>query len=155
MAVELVGLMFEFGGLVRPYLRSEQERLAKMYALDERELGIIEFIARKGPVPFSDVVGYTQFGRVAGASSSAISKVLSRLETGLKIIVKKPHPRDRRVPIVSLTKKGQVIATRAAAVRQRVYEDIYGAMAPNRSEEAALVRVFRRGRDVFLRLRIV
>jgi len=145
MPDNLVEMMLTFGSAVRPYMAAEMRGLAMTAGLTERELDILEFVARQGKATFSDIAEYAQERGRRGASNSRVSAALSALYSRHRLVDKRVNPEDQRQPIVTVTPKGRRLVDQVSELRTSIYEKIRAAMNPSESEANTLERVFQRG----------
>ena len=86
-------------------IRHHVDKILKPFDITTEQLHILKTIEIRGCITQREICN------TAGKSPANITRLLDRLEKK-KLIVRRDNPEDRRSQLVSLTKNGQVLATR-------------------------------------------
>ena len=75
------------------------------------------YMRRTGAIPIGEL------SKVFGHKPSSLTSMVDRMETR-KLIARKPHPKDRRSVMVSLTGQGRAIAERVEQSLQSIEKSV-------------------------------
>jgi len=145
-------LMFNFAIQVRRYRNREMSQVEATVNLTERSLAILEFIYEKRQVTFSEIAKELRILDLPQTSQSTISQAISALYIQQGLVKKRLNPQDQRQPIVTLTKKGKVVAEKLREVRTKVLTSVKTSMELSESDAHILEDVLERGIENFDKL---
>jgi MarR family transcriptional regulator, 2-MHQ and catechol-resistance regulon repressor len=115
------------------FAKSDESR--KNLGLEDSDFRILEVLLHKGPLPVNVI------GDKVELTTGSITTAVDRMEAKW-LVVRKNHPKDRRVRIVELTAKGRRLIERAYAQHEIVMERAMKHLS--REERVALVELLKR-----------
>jgi MarR family transcriptional regulator, 2-MHQ and catechol-resistance regulon repressor len=115
------------------FAKSDESR--KNLGLGDSDFRILEVLLHKGPLPVNVI------GDKVELTTGSITTAVDRMEAKW-LVVRKNHPKDRRVRIVELTAKGRRLIERAYAQHEIVMERAMKHLS--REERVALVELLKR-----------
>jgi MarR family 2-MHQ and catechol resistance regulon transcriptional repressor len=111
------------------------ERSIQSLEVGLSDFGVLEFLLHKGPQPVNEI------GRNIGLTSGSITTAIDRLEAG-ELVVREPHPTDRRARVVRLTARGKQQAARLFADHKAAMDRAASALSA--SERATLIGLLKK-----------
>ncbi len=138
-------LIFQYAAQIRKYRNQIMAQMEDVAGLTERDLAILEFVAIRGEVTFSEVTRELNLEGMPKSSASSISQAISALYANRKLVNKRPNPEDQRQPIISLTDKGNDVNNRVQQTRRNLLNKVIESMELTENERQTLEKAYKKG----------
>lgn len=91
---------------------------------------LLLYIARRGPVRAADIADFFD------QAPRTVTEAIDGLERD-GLVVRRPHPRDRRVKQVSITDEGRRVIGETEPLRQELIDGVFGALDSDEQAQLA------------------